>query len=118
MLPEYQVHIRWRFNKHWGISAVNGYSEEGKCEVAILSYRHYSSGEWGAFNDHGFSDNNFPVAFNFPLVLLPKLVTWLRWQMRESCDYYEIVNPEYGRDIIHDFIVSCHPNTFSTGNLE
>ena len=102
MSDRYNVNIRWRINNHWGISAIG--SAEGCVEVAILSFRNYSSGQWGSFNDHGFVDNNFPLHRNFLLDLIPTLVGWLRYKLKDEYDYLEIVNVECGRDVFTEFL--------------
>lgn len=104
MFDRYSVNIRWRINNHWGISAISASSPEGYVEIAILSFRHWSHGEWGAFNDHGFMDNNFSLGENFPLDLIPALVGWLRYKLSDDKDYLEIVNVECGRHIFEEFL--------------
>lgn len=104
-MSRYNVSIRWRFNNHWGISVVSTECTEGYVEVAILSFRNYNYGTWSEYNDHGFVDNNFAIARNFPMNLIPTLVDFLKSHLDESKDYLEIVNPEYGREIIKEYLL-------------
>ena len=104
MFNNYNANIRWRFNNHWGISAISSDCSEGYVQICIISFRNWNKGNWTTYNHHGFLDNNFYMHDHFPLDLIPSLIEWLKHKLSEDYDYLELVNVEYGRRIFEEFL--------------